>query len=223
MSLEDVERFNQYSHPDKWTYDDCVLWDGEFWSEYGGSKRQRHGMFLWGSQEDPIMMPAHRLAYTLYRGEFAGLLALHKCPGRTNKHLGRCVNPLHISPGDGFENMQDKQRDKDPNAIILTAGNIRACYESRFISVKRRAQIYHKSEKQIERIDEGRNYRNITRAPRPIPTEMIVQCFEERRALTCSERAEKYNVSAKWVRAVDIRKIHRRITGPLLKIVNVDW
>lgn len=225
MSPEDVERFNSLAHPEKWTLEDCVLWGGEPWSKYGGSKRQKHGMFLWCPDDDVQMMPAHRLAYLLYRGDFGNLLALHKCPGRTNKTKGQCINPLHIAPGDGFENAMDHCRDEKPDYTILTRGQIRGCYESRDrVSVEERARIYRISTTRVRRIDSGRSGRFITGAiplSRGLSRSDIRQCFKERRALSCSARAQKYGVSTQWVYRLDNGRVHAKITDTFLNIVDV--
>jgi len=149
MTLEDVEWFQHFAHPEKWG-DDCVMWDGAFWHEYGGSsENHRHGMFLWGPDDDVQMMPAHRLAYLLYRGDFGDLLALHKCPGRTNKNKGRCVNPWHITPGTPRENLIDRWNDKDLDVM--------ACFhDRRVLSIQERKRKYNVSEHILRSIDTGK-------------------------------------------------------------------
>lgn len=155
MSPEDVEWFNHFAHPEKWG-DNCVLWDGAFWREYGGTENQNHGMFVWGDDDNVRVMPAHRLAYLLYRGELGDLLALHKCPGRTNKHLGRCVNPWHIRPGSRRENYLDAYRDGSVHRQRLSYEDTVQCFkERRSLSRAERAEKYGVCVRWICRLDNG--------------------------------------------------------------------
>lgn len=157
MSPEDVEWFIHFAHPEKWSPEDCVCWDGAYWREYGGSDSQNHGMMLWGNDDDVKSMPAHRLAYLLYRGDLGNLLALHKCPGRTNKHKGRCVNPAHIKPGSQTENYIDMYKDGSAKNQRLSYENIIRCFRDRHaLSASERALSYNVPESWVRRLDKGR-------------------------------------------------------------------
>lgn len=165
MSTEDVEWFNHFAHPEKWTPDACVLWDGAYWREYGGNRNQDHGMFLWARDDDVQMMPAHRLAYLLYRGDFGHLYALHKCPGRTNKHKGRCVNPWHIKPGSRNENLIDMYKDRSIHRQRLSYDNILECFrDRRVLSQHERARKYNVPQRWVAALDNGRVCAQVTAA-----------------------------------------------------------
>jgi|SRR5712664_2187267 len=69
----------------------CWLWDGTMFSSgYGALKIQG------------VMLSAHRLSWTLYRGTIPdNLWVLHKCDVRC------CVNPEHLYLGTPSDNVQD--------------------------------------------------------------------------------------------------------------------
>ena len=147
LTSEDIDWFNYFAHPEKWG-DACVLWDGAFWWEYQDTPAtHRHGYFVWGPDEDPKGMPASRLAYELYRGDIGeGLYGLHKCPGKTNKNLGRCVNAFHIQPGTQEENIMDRYKDL----------GLWACFEERHtLSPASRMRKYKIGRGLLNKLDAG--------------------------------------------------------------------
>ncbi len=149
LTQEDLEWFVHFAHPERWDADTCVLWDGSFWREYpdlGCNGNQDHGVFLWGKCD---WMTANRLSYELYRGNVAqGLYALHKCPGKTNKTRGRCVNALHIEPGTRTENLLDQWTDRGVDVM--------QCFrERRTLTSRQRRQKYNVSQGFLAALDTG--------------------------------------------------------------------
>lgn len=72
----------------------CWLWLGAA-GPYG------HGMY---GADGRVNRYAHRLAYTLYRGEIpAGMCVLHNCDS------GWCVNPDHLRLGTRQDNNEDRR------------------------------------------------------------------------------------------------------------------
>lgn len=154
LSPQDIEWFVHFAHPEKWNETDCVLWSGAFWHEYSDERTrvdQLHGVFIWGDDLKPNFMGAHRLAYLLYRGDIQkDQIALHKCPERTNRTRGQCVNPFHIQPGTHWENHIDRVVDDcvgiDPQA----------CFNDRHtLTVAERAKKYNLRPMTVGAIDWG--------------------------------------------------------------------
>ena len=128
-------------------------------------------MFLWGSDDDVQMMPAHRLAYELYRGDIGDLLALHKCIGKTNKTLGRCVNANHIKMGTAAENWRDMIRDGTAPGPPLSEEQVLQCFlDRKTLTVAERAAKYDAPESWVVRLDEGWMCRDLTGLVRPEPS-----------------------------------------------------
>lgn len=69
---------------------DCWLWTGEISNKGYGRFRYK------GSR-----VSAHRVSYTLFKGEIRGLCVLHKCDNP------RCVNPDHLFLGTHRDNLMD--------------------------------------------------------------------------------------------------------------------
>lgn len=73
----------------------------ECWNWKGSRLKSGHGQFKFDQGTR-----AHRFAWQLFFGPIPeGKMILHKCnnPG--------CVNPYHLYPGDGSDNMKDRTKD----------------------------------------------------------------------------------------------------------------
>jgi hypothetical protein len=76
----------------------CNFWTGP---PNNTRKGALHGSFCYRGK----LIKAHRFSYETFVGSIPeGLLVLHKCPEDSD---GRCVNPLHLSPGTAKENTRD--------------------------------------------------------------------------------------------------------------------
>ena len=168
MSVEDLERFKRVAHPERWAPDQCVHWEGPAWHPKK-APNQMHGKFYWGSLDDPLQMPAHRLAYTLYRGDIPeGHYALHKCPnGPTNQSRGACVNAYHIESGTWQENYVDRYKDGTAMRQMLSYDDTLACYADRAtLTPEERSTKYGVKVSWLKRLDNGITCALVTGAKR---------------------------------------------------------
>jgi predicted XRE-type DNA-binding protein len=86
---------------------ECWIWVGSTNGRYG-KLTCRPPSPARGVYPPCVNLYAHRVSYTLYRGEIPdGLEVLHNCPTGDNP---LCVNPMHLFLGTQKENIQDASR-----------------------------------------------------------------------------------------------------------------
>jgi hypothetical protein len=106
-----IDRFESYVIPEPMT--GCWLWTGGA----KGRKGMQYGSFYHQGKNHA----AHRMAWTLYKGEIpAGMFVCHKCD------VTECVNPAHLflgTPKDNAHDMSIKGRSRGQRTLNCSKGH----------------------------------------------------------------------------------------------------
>ena len=151
-----IERFERFALPEPIT--GCWLWTASL-------RSNGYGQINEGGRSR-MMLKAHRVSWTLYRGAIPdGLCVLHKCD------TPPCVNPDHLFLGTQAQNvkdMHDKGRDNHPRgerhrSAKLTVAQVLEIRRLRAegISSGELAKIFPVDESNISRIGNGHLWKSV--------------------------------------------------------------